>query len=264
MDLNLQNKRALVTGSTVGIGYAIALRLAREGAEVVLHGRSQGRVDDAVKSITSEIPGARVRGVTADLATDAGARRLSAEVPDVDILVNNAGIYGAKDFEELTHEDWTRIMQVNVYSGATLAQQHLPRMLERNSGRIIFISSESASNIPVEMIHYGVSKAAQSALARGLAERTRGTAVTVNSVLAGPTKSEGVEEFVRGLAKQRNLTESDVEKEFFTLARPGSLIHRFATPDEVANVVAFVASPLASIMNGGAIRAEGGLLKNML
>lgn len=260
MELELRGKRALVTGSTAGIGHAIATRLATEGASVVITGRSEARVAAAVEAIRQKIPGAELRGVTANLDGEAGAARLIQLVQDVDVLVNNVGIYGSKPFEALTSEDWRRIFEVNVLSGARLSQHHLPRMLGRGHGRIIFISSESAVQIPAEMIHYGVSKTAQSALARGLAGLTRGSGVTVNSVLAGPTRSEGVVQFVEGVSKERGVTPAQVEKEFFSTMRPTSLLQRFETPEEIANVVAFIASPLAIAINGAAVRAEGGLV----
>jgi NAD(P)-dependent dehydrogenase (short-subunit alcohol dehydrogenase family) len=263
VDLRLSGKLALVTGSTGGIGLAIARRLAREGARVVVNGRAEGRVRGACEALRRDVPGADVQGLASDLGREDEARRLIAALPDVDVLVNNVGIYGAKAVEALTTDDWTRMFAVNVLSGAWLSQHHLPRMLARNEGRVIFISSESALQIPVEMVHYGVSKAAQAALARGLAERTRGTAVTVNSVLAGPTRSEGVAEFVEGLARQRGVSQAEVERDFFSTARPTSLLQRFADPEEIAAVVAFLASPLASAVNGAAVRAEGGVLKGV-
>jgi NAD(P)-dependent dehydrogenase (short-subunit alcohol dehydrogenase family) len=261
MDLKLEGKRALVTGSTLGIGHAIARRLAREGAHVVLHGRTAARVDAAIAELRHHTQGAAVTGVAADLSTPAGSRIITELVPEVDVLVNNAGIYGAKPFEQLDDRDWHTTLEVNLLAGARLAQYYLPRMLAHGGGRIIFISSESAVQIPVEMIHYGVSKTAQAALARGLAEMTRGTTVTVNSVLAGPTRSEGVAEFVGGVAREQGTTEAQVEADFFSTLRPSSLLQRFATPDEVADVVAFVASPVASAINGAAVRADGGTIR---
>lgn len=263
MDLQIRGQRALVTGSTAGIGQAIAVRLAAEGAEVIVTGRSQARVDSGIAAILEQVPGAHARGVAADLGTEQGVRAVIEAVPEVDILVNNVGIFGPKRFEEITTADWLSTFEVNVLSGARLSQHYLPRMLARGAGRILFISSESAQNIPVEMIHYGVSKTAQAALARGIAEMTRGTAVTVNTVLAGPTKSEGVGQFLTDLAKSQSMTQEQVEKEFFVTARPGSLIQRFASTAEIADVVAFLASPLASAVNGAAVRAEGGLLRGV-
>ncbi len=263
MDLQLRNKRALVTGSTAGIGFAIARRLAQEGARVIVGGREQVRVAAACEALRSEVPGAKVEGIAADLSREEGARRVLAAFPDVDVLVNNVGAYAAKRLEELETADWQDSFAVNVLSGVWLSQHHLPRMLARDDGRVVFISSESALQIPVEMIHYGVAKAAQAALARGLAERTRGTRVTVNTVLAGPTRSEGVAAFVEGLAQQRGVPADEVERDFFATARPTSLLQRFAATDEIAAVVAFLASPLASAVNGAAVRAEGGVLKGV-
>lgn len=263
MDLALDNKLALVTGSTAGIGFAIALRLAREGARVVLNGRTAARVDAAKAALLAEIPDADVRGVIADVGSEADLLRVTREVPEVDVLVNNAGIFAPRSLAELTREDWQSMYSVNVLSGATLSQHYLPLMLAKNSGRIVFISSESALQIPAEMIHYGVSKAAQAALARGLAELTRKSAVTVNTVLAGPTLSEGVGTFVGQLATQAGKSSAEMEQEFFQTMRPSSLIQRFATPEEIANVVAFLSSPLAAAISGAAVRAEGGLLKGV-
>jgi NAD(P)-dependent dehydrogenase (short-subunit alcohol dehydrogenase family) len=264
MDLQLSGKRALVSGSTAGIGLAIATALAREGARVTLNGRTAARVDEAVAQVKRDAPGANVDGMAADLGTADGAKRVIAAIPDVDILVNNLGIYEIKAFEQLSDEDWTRIMEINVISGVRLSRHYFPPMLKRGWGRVIFISSESGVQIPTEMIHYGVTKTAQVALARGMAELTAGTGVTVNSVLVGPTRSEGVEQFVADMARGRGVTEKQVEEDFFKSVRPSSLIKRFETSEEVAAVVAFLCSPVASAINGAAVRAEGGVLKGML
>jgi NAD(P)-dependent dehydrogenase (short-subunit alcohol dehydrogenase family) len=264
MDLNLNNKRALVSGSTAGIGFAIASLLAQEGAEVIVNGRTEERVASALEQISKDVPKAKLIGVAADLGSAAGTEVLFAKVPEVDILVNNLGIYQLKDFAEITDEDWQHILEVNVLSGARLSRHYLGRMLEKNWGRIIFISSESGVNIPVEMIHYGVTKTAQIALARGLAETTVGTGVTVNSVLPGPTRSEGVEGFVKDAAKAQGVDEAQIERDFFKSLRPSSLIKRFATAEEVANLVAYVASPLSAATNGAALRVEGGLLRSII
>src|SRR6266550_5057650 len=220
MKIDLSGKTALVTGSTAGIGYGIAKGLAAAGADVALNGRSQATVDAAVKKLAAEVSGSKVRGIAADVSTSAGCKALVAALPDVDILVNNAGIYGAKDFFEIPDEDWSRIFEVNVMSGVRLARAYMKGMLKRNWGRIVFISSESALNIPAEMIHYGTTKTAQIALARGLAETTVGSKVTVNSVLPGPTRSEGVGKFVEDLAKGQGTEAATVEAEFFRTARP--------------------------------------------
>ena len=250
MDLQLTNKTALVTGSTAGIGFAIASLLAEEGASVMVNGRSQGRVEEAIRRIQAANKTAQVTGVAADLGTKEGVDLLTGRSPALDILVNNLGIFEPKPFPDITDDDWQRFFEVNVLSGVRLSRFYLPGMLQRNWGRIVFISSESGVNIPVEMIHYGVTKTAQIALARGLAETTAGTNVTVNSVLPGPTRSEGVEKFVEDLAKGQGTDAAKVEAEFFRTARPSSLLKRFATPEEVAAMVVYVCSPRASATNG--------------
>ncbi|HEY2586716.1 MAG TPA: SDR family NAD(P)-dependent oxidoreductase [Tepidisphaeraceae bacterium] len=264
MDLQLTNKTALVTGSTAGIGYAIAALLAREGASVVVNGRSRERVDEAIGRIRAKKNGAQVRGIAADLGTAGGVGALTRELPSVDILVNNLGIFEPKPFPEISDQDWLRFFEVNVMSGVRLSRFYLPQMMQRNWGRIVFISSESGLNIPVEMVHYGVTKTAQIALARGLAETTAGTNVTVNSVLPGPTRSEGVEQFIEDLAKGQKTDAASVEAEFFRTARPSSLLKRFATPEEVANMVAYVCSPAASATNGAALRVDGGVVRSIV
>lgn len=263
MDLQLGGKRALVTGSTAGIGLAIAEALAREGAEVVVNGRTQERVDAALREIRAAVPQAKLAGVAADLGSAEGAAKVVAQAPDLDILVNNVGIFAAVPFEQIDDRQWQRIFEVNVLSGVRLARHHLPRMLRRNFGRIVFISSESGLQIPVEMVHYGVTKTAQLALARGLAEATRGSDVTVNSVLPGPTRSEGVEQFVEGLAAQQRKSAEEVERDFFQHARPTSLLQRFEDPAEIGAFVAFVASPLGSGINGASLRVDGGVVRSI-
>jgi NAD(P)-dependent dehydrogenase (short-subunit alcohol dehydrogenase family) len=264
MDLQLTGKTALVTGSTAGIGFAIASLLAREGAAVVVNGRSQKRVDEAIGRIRQDQKDARATGIAADLGSRAGVDRLTASLPQIDILVNNLGIFEPKPFTEISDNDWLRFFEVNVLSGVRMSRSHLPGMLSRNWGRIVFISSESALNIPVEMIHYGVTKTAQLAVARRLAEMTGGTNVTVNSVLAGPTRSEGVEGFLQEMAKVQGSDSASLEKEFFRSARPSSLLKRFAMPAEVAPLVVFVCSPLASATNGAALRVEGGVVRSIV
>jgi len=264
MDLKLNGKTALVTGSSAGIGFAIAEELAREGAEVIINGRTQKRVDEALSKLKSKMPQASARGIAADLSSAAGASALLKDVPEVDILVNNVGIYEPKEFTDISDEDWTRMFEVNVMSGIRASRQYITGMRKRNWGRIIFISSESGVNIPVEMIHYGMTKTAQIAIARGLAETTVGTGITVNSVLPGPTASEGVEEFVNNLARSGNKHRSEIEKDFFEKVRPSSLIKRFATSEEVAHLVAYVASPLSSATNGAALRVDGGVVRSIL
>jgi NAD(P)-dependent dehydrogenase (short-subunit alcohol dehydrogenase family) len=261
MKIDLSGKTALVTGSTVGIGHAIAKGLAGAGASVVVNGRSQDKVDAATKKL--EKLGGKVRGIAADVATAVGCKALVAALPDVDILINNAGIFEPKDFFEIPDEDWTRFFEVNVMSGVRLSRAYLKSMLERNWGRIVFVSSESALNIPVEMIHYGMTKTAQLSISRGLAQMTRGTGVTVNSVLPGPTMSEGVETFVKDLAKQNGQSVDEAAANFVKQHRPTSLLQRFARVDEIANMVAFVASKEASATNGAALRAEGGIVNTI-
>jgi NAD(P)-dependent dehydrogenase (short-subunit alcohol dehydrogenase family) len=263
MDLGLKNKTALVTGSTAGIGFAIAKSLAAEGARVIVNGRTEARVSEAIASIRREYPSAKLEPFVADLANADAAIDATRQFPSVEILVNNLGVYEPKPFEQISDDDWQTIIETNFMSGVRLSRYYLPRMKSANWGRIIFISSESALNIPVEMIHYGVTKTMQVALARGLAETTAGTAVTVNSILAGPTRSEGVEKFLIDMAKTKNVTAKEVEKEFFRTTRPSSLLQRFATIDEIAELVTFVASPLSSATNGAALRADGGLLRSI-
>ncbi|MFD2864382.1 SDR family NAD(P)-dependent oxidoreductase [Mucilaginibacter antarcticus] len=264
MDLQLKDKIALISGSTAGIGYAIATQLAAEGAKVIVNGRTQQRVDDAVKSITKATGNQNVSGVVADFTNKAEIDALIAQIPEVNILINNVAIFEPKAFSDITDEDWLRFYEINVLSGVRLSRAYFDKMLAKNWGRIIFISSESAVQIPEEMIHYGMTKTAQIAVARGLAELTKGTNVTVNSVLPGPTLSEGVGGFIDNLAKDQNKTKAQVEEDFFKTMRPTSLIQRFLSVDEVANTVVYLSSPLASATNGAAVRAEGGLLKGAL
>src|SRR5690349_4317854 len=261
MNIDLSGKTALVTGSTAGIGHAIAKGLAASGANVVINGRGQDKVDAAVRKL--EGAGGKVRGIAADVSTAAGCKALVAALPDVDILINNAGIFEPKNFFDIPDEDWSRFFDVNVMSGIRLSRAYMPGMLKRNWGRIVFIASESALMIPKEMIHYGMTKTAQLAVSRGLAELTRGTAVTVNSVMPGPTMSEGVETFVADLARQNGQSEQDAAAQFIKQHRPGSLIQRFASVEEIANMVIYVSSKEASATNGAALRAEGGLIQTI-
>jgi NAD(P)-dependent dehydrogenase (short-subunit alcohol dehydrogenase family) len=263
MDLQLQGKRALVTGSTAGIGFATAAGLIKEGAAIIVSGRTRERVDKAVERLRSLVGKevSTVQGVAADLATAAGVSKLVSQVPDVDILVNNLGIFEPKPFEEITDADWFRFFETNVMSGVRLTRRYLPGMKKRGWGRIVFVSSESGVQIPSEMIHYGMTKTAQLAIARGVAETTAGTGVTVNSVLPGPTESEGVGTFVSDLAKQQGIDRTEFEAEFFRTARPTSLLKRFATVEEVANMIVYVCSPLSSATNGAALRVDGGVVR---
>jgi NAD(P)-dependent dehydrogenase (short-subunit alcohol dehydrogenase family) len=266
MDLQLRGKRALVTGSTAGIGLAAAAGLVREGASVIVNGRNRERVAAAVAKLQSEAgSGApQVKGVAADLSTAAGVVELVGQVPDVDILVNNMGIFEPRPFEEIGDADWLRFFETNVMSGVRLTRHYLPGMKQRDWGRIIFVSSESGVQIPAEMIHYGMTKTAQLAIARGVAETTAGTGVTVNSVLPGPTESEGVATFVSDLARQQGMGRDQFEEEFFKSARPTSLLKRFATVEEVANMIVYVCSPLSSATNGAALRVDGGVVRAIM
>jgi NAD(P)-dependent dehydrogenase (short-subunit alcohol dehydrogenase family) len=263
MDLQLIGKTALVTGSTAGIGLAIAEALAAEGATVIVNGRTRRRVDAALQQIRAKHLRGPVEGLTADLGTAFGVQQAIEEYAEVDILVNNVGIFEPKPFEEIPDEDWFRFFEVNVMSGVRLSRYHLPRMKKRNWGRVVFVSSESGLQIPGEMVHYGMTKTAQLAVARGMAETTAGTAVTVNSVLPGPTASEGVSQFVEQLATAGKVSREDVERDFFKTGRPSSLLQRFERPEEIADLVAFVVSPRASGINGAALRVEGGVVRSI-
>ena len=263
MKIDLSGKTALVTGSTAGIGRAIAEGLARTGADVVINGRTQQKVDAVAGEIKSLIAGGKVRGVAADVSSAAGCAALITAVPEVDILINNAGIFEPKPFVEIPDADWTRFFETNVMSGVRLSRAYLPAMLKRDWGRIIFISSESGLQIPKEMIHYGLTKTAQLSLSRGLAELTSGTGVTVNSVLPGPTRSDGVEVFVQQLAKDAGKSPDEFAKEFVKEMRPTSLLERFASVEEVANMVVYAASKEASATNGAALRVDGGVVRSI-
>ena len=264
MDLKLTDKVVLVTGSTAGIGLAIARSLANEGAHVYVNGRTQERVDAAIAAIRSQGARAKVDGIVADFSSAKGAETVIAKLPAVDVLVNNVGIFEPKPFAEIPDADWYRFFEVNVMSGVRLARHYLAGMLKKNWGRILFISSESAVQIPAEMVHYGMTKTAQVAVARGIAESVAGTGVTVNSILAGPTASEGVGGFVESMAMQQNKSKEVIEREFFELVRPSSLLKRFATVDEVAALATYVASELSSATNGAALRVDGGVVRAIL
>ena len=264
MDLQLVGKRALVTGSTAGIGYAIAEALAKEGANVIVNGRTSPRVESAINSLRKAGVRGELEAAPADLGTAEGVNSTIQQFPDVDILVNNLGIFDPKPFDKIPDEEWMKFFEVNALSGVRLSRHYLPGMLNRNWGRIVFISSESAVQIPAEMIHYGMTKTAQLAVSRGLAETTAATAVTVNTVLAGPTASEGATEVVNRVAASMNKTTQEFEQEFFRSMRPTSLLKRFARPEEVAAMVAFLCSPLSSATNGAAVRADGGVVRSIL
>ena len=260
MDLHLKDKLALVTGSTKGIGFAIATGLAREGARVIVNGRSQQSVDEALAKLRAQLPDARAEGFAGNLADPRQIAVLVEKHPAVDVLVNNLGIFDPKPFEEIPDEDWQHFFDTNVMSGVRLSRAYLPKMKQKNWGRIVFISSESGIQIPVEMIHYGVTKTAQLGLSRGIAESCAGTGVTVNAVLPGPTSSDGVTEFATKLAAGKSLKE--FEKEFFETGRPTSLLKRFTTPEEVANMVVYVCSEASSATNGAALRVDGGVVRS--
>jgi NAD(P)-dependent dehydrogenase (short-subunit alcohol dehydrogenase family) len=264
MDLQLKDKTAFVSGSTAGIGLAIARALAAEGARVVVNGRTEARVAAAAEEIRRAHSTARIDQFAADLSEAGAADAALARFERVDILVNNLGAFEPKPFEKITDREWNAIIETNFMSGVRLSRGWLAKMKAAGWGRIIFISSESAVNIPAEMIHYGVTKTMQVALARGLAETTAGTGVTVNSVLAGPTRSEGAEKFLNEMARSRGVATDAIEKEFFRTVRPSSLLQRFATVEEIAAMVAFVASPLSSATNGAALRADGGVVRSIL
>jgi NAD(P)-dependent dehydrogenase (short-subunit alcohol dehydrogenase family) len=264
MDYQLRGKLCLVTGSTAGIGLAIATALAAEGAEVIVNGRTDDRVAEAIEKIRAVHPHAKLKAFAGDLSTVENVNEVDARFQRLDVLINNLGTYEPKPFDQLSDEEWHKIIETNFFSGLRLSRTFLPGMLNQNWGRIIFISSESAVQIPVEMIHYGVTKTMQIALARGLAETTIGTGVTVNSVLPGPTRSEGVETFVKDMAKHQGKSTEDVEKDFFKNVRPSSLLQRFATVEEVANLVTYVASPASAATNGAALRVDGGVVRSIL
>jgi NAD(P)-dependent dehydrogenase (short-subunit alcohol dehydrogenase family) len=266
MDLKLNGKTAFISGSTQGIGFAIAQSLLKEGANVIINGRSESKVAEAIQKLKklssgAGSSGANVSGIAADFSKVDEVNALLEQLPDIDILVNNAGIFEPKQFTEISDEEWFRFFEVNVLSGVRLARYFFPKMIAKDWGRIIFISSESGVNIPEEMIHYGTTKTAQLAVSRGLAELTKGTNVTVNTVMPGPTKSEGVADFVKQLGEANNMSAEQAEEDFFKNARPTSLLQRFASVEEIANLVTYVASPLSSATNGSALKVDGGVAK---
>jgi len=261
MDLMLTNKPALVSGSTAGIGYAVAESLAREGVHVIVNGRSKDSVEAALERLRANF-NCKLFGFTGDLTTAEAACEVAREFPNVEILINNLGIYEPRSFEDISDDDWRRLFEVNVLSGVRLTRLFLPQMKRRNWGRIIFISSESGVQVPAEMIHYGVTKTALLGVARGLAEAVAGTGITVNSILPGPTKSRGVNDFIEAHAKKEGKSIDEIEQEFFKKVRPTSLIKRFATPQEVASMVTYIASPLSSATTGAPMRVDGGVIKS--
>lgn len=263
MKIDLSGKTAVVTGSTAGIGLAIAKGLANAGAAVTVTGRTQARVDAAIAALKHEIPGATVDGIAADLGTVEGCQTLIAQKPSCDILINNVGIFGPKDFFEIPDEEWQRFFDVNVMSAVRLSRHYAKGMKQRNWGRIQFLSSESALNIPADMVHYGMTKTAVQSISRGLAKVLTGTRVTVNAVLPGPTKSEGVGKMIAEIAKEQGVSEAEAEANFVKDNRPSSIIQRVADVDEVANLCVYLASPQASATTGAAMRVEGGIVDTM-
>lgn len=264
MKIDLSNKRALITGSTAGIGFAIAQGLAQAGAQVILNGRTSKRVAAAVAELQSNIKNARVTGVEADCGTAEGAKRLVGQIPTVDILVNNVGIFEPKPFFEIPDSDWLRFFEINVMSAVRFSRHYTPGMVKAGWGRVLFVSSESGVQIPAEMVHYGMTKTAMLAVARGLAETVAGSGVTVNSILPGPTRSEGVGEFVEQLAKKDGISAKQVEEDFFKNMRPSSLIKRFATSEEVANMAVYLCSEQASATTGASVRVDGGVVRSII
>ncbi|WP_119681077.1 SDR family NAD(P)-dependent oxidoreductase [Indioceanicola profundi] len=263
MKIELNGKTAIITGSTAGIGYAIAKGLAGAGASVVLNGRRQDTVDEAVGRLTSEVADVEARGIAADLGTAEGCNALVSAVPDADILVNNVGIFGPQDFFDTPDEVWERFLAVNVLSGVRLSRAYLPGMVKRGWGRVLFLSSESALNIPADMIHYGVTKTADLSLARGLAKRMAGTGVTVNAILPGPTLSDGLEAMLKEEQEKSGKPIEQVAADFVMANRPSSIIRRAATVEEVANLAVYVASPLSSATTGAALRVDGGVVETL-
>lgn len=262
MDLKIKGKIALITGSTQGIGFATAKKLIQEGAYVILNGRNKNSLDKAVFKIKEEFPKAKISGIVADLKDKEGCDLLISKVPNIDILINNLGIFEPVDFEKISEEQWLEMFNTNVMSGVRLSQNYLPKMINNDWGRIIFISSESAYQIPKEMIHYGVTKTAQISLSRGIAECTKGTNVTSNSIIVGPSNSEGVTGFIQDLANTSGQTFGEVEKNFFQNVRPTSLLQRLSDVDEIANMIVYTASALSSASNGAALRVDAGVVQS--
>jgi NAD(P)-dependent dehydrogenase (short-subunit alcohol dehydrogenase family) len=264
MDLKIKDKIVFISGSTAGIGLAIAKRFLNEGSRVIINGRTKESVGKAIDELRSSVENSKVSGISADFSKADEVNKLIDELPEVDILINNAGIFEPKAFIEIPDEDWFRLFEVNVMSGIRLSRHFFPKMIKKNWGRIIFISSESAVFIPDEMIHYGMTKTAQIAVSRGLAELTKGTNVTVNSILPGPTRSRGAESFIEDLSRTGNISAKEVEQDFFKNMRPTSLLQRFASVEEIADTVVYFASPLGSATNGASIRVDGGLIRSIL
>ncbi|MCK1796247.1 SDR family oxidoreductase [Streptomyces sp. XM4193] len=263
MDLRLKDKTAFISGSTHGIGFAVARALLGEGATVIINGRSESGVQDALQRLRVELPDAEVSGLVADFSDAAQVQHLLKSLGDLDILVNNVGLFGLSRFVDVSDDEWQHYFDVNVMSGVRLSRQVLPGMLDRNWGRIIFISSESGVNIPADMVHYGATKAAMIALGNGLAKTTRGTEVTVNTILGGPTWSDGVADTVTGIARAQNMPTDDLKAAIIG-ANQTTLLQRFIEPSEIAQLALYLASPLSAATNGAAVRADGGVLTTMV
>ncbi len=262
MDLKIKGKTALITGSSQGIGFAVAKKLCEEGVNIIINGRDQKKIDQAINKLQKEYPNINIQGIRADLKDKDGCDKLISKIAHIDILINNLGIFEPRDFKEIKESEWLHMFNVNVMSGVRLSQHYLEKMLDQDWGRIIFISSESALQIPKEMIHYGMTKTAQVSVSRGIAELTKGTKVTSNSIILGPSKSEGVTQFLNDFAKQNDQTFDDVEKDFFKNIRPSSLIQRFAEVEEGANMITYIASDLSSTTNGALLRVDGGVVQS--
>lgn len=262
MDLKIKGKIALITGSTQGIGFATAKKLCEEGVNVIINGKNEQKVNNAVMKLKALFNDVKIVGITADLKDNIGCNKLISQIGHIDILINNLGIFEPKEFKDISEQEWLNMFNINVMSGVRLSQHYLSRMIEQNWGRIIFISSESAIQIPKEMIHYGMTKTAQISVSRGIAELTRGTNVTSNAILVGPSKSEGVIQFMEDLAKQTNQNFQEIEKDFFKNIRPTSLIQRFAEVEEDANMIVYIASSLSSATNGAILRVDGGVIQS--
>lgn len=258
MDYQLKDKKVLVTGSTSGIGYAIAKLLLKEGAEVIINGRAKKRIDQSLEMLRAEIPKSKVSGVEADFRDKSSVMALIDKIKSVDILINNVGIFKSQSFEETTDADWMEMIEVNVMSAVRLSRAFMPKMIQNNWGRIVFISSECAMLVPEDLIAYSMTKAAMLSVSRGLAQLTRGTAVTVNAVLPGSTLSEGAQRFLNEQAKKEHISEKEVSDNFFSKVRTTSLLERFASPEEIAHMVAYISSPLSSATNGATLKADGG------
>jgi len=262
MDLKIKNKIALITGSTQGIGFATAIKLCEEGVNVIINGRDHDKLDKALQLLKNKFPNLTIEGYVADLKDNKGCNHLISQIPHLDILINNLGIFEPKNFEDISEKEWIHMFNVNVMSGVRLSQHYLSNMIKQNWGRIIFISSESAIQIPKEMIHYGMTKTAQISVSRGIAELTKGTNVTSNSIIVGPSKSEGVMKFLEELGKESNQSAKEIEDEFFKDVRPTSLIKRFAEVEESANMIVYTASSLSSATNGAVLRVDGGVVQS--